>query len=132
MRRIALLALTLLPLPALAETVLDGAGFEAEVTGRTLEFEAGGESYGFEQYLPGRRVIWAFAGGPCREGRWYEATTGGICFVYEHDPVPQCWDFRKAGEGLRATFHGDFSAGELVERRRGTGPLSCPGPDVGS
>lgn len=125
-------ALCGLPLSALAQTALEGAEFEAEVTGKTLEFEAGGQSYGVEQYLPGRRVIWAFAGGPCREGRWYEGRSGGICFVYDYDPVPQCWDFRLEDGGLRARFQGDFSGGELVERRRGTAPLSCPGPDIGA
>lgn len=112
---------------------LTGSEFEAQVTGQTLQFSAGGQDYGAEQYLPGRRVIWAFEGGPCREGIWYEPAPGQICFVYEHEPVPQCWAFFDEGGKLRARFLDALGMGDdLIEARRGTRPLDCPGPDVGA
>jgi len=118
--------------PAWGAEPLTGAEFEAHVTGQTLQFSAGGQDYGAEQYLPGRRVIWAFDGGPCREGEWYEPVPGQICFVYEHEPVPQCWAFFDDNGRLRARFLDAVGMGEdLIEARRGPGPLACPGPDVG-
>lgn len=115
-----------------AETLLDGAGFEARVTGQTLAFESGGQPYGFEQYLPGRRVLWSFVGGECRAGRWYEPDPGRICFVYEHDPGPQCWSFFDDDGRIRARFEGAQPGSDLVETRRSAAPLNCPGPDVGA
>ena len=115
-----------------AEAPLDGAAFEARTTGQTLAYEAGGQSYGFEQYLPGRRVIWAFNGGPCRDGRWFEPSPGRICFVYEHDPDPQCWAFFDRGGRLVAQFEGAAPGDELIETQRSDVPLACPGPDVGA
>lgn len=119
-------------LPAGAETLLDGAGFEARVTGQTLAFSAGGQPYGYEQYLPGRRVLWAFAGGECRAGRWFEPEAGRICFVYEHDPEPQCWAFFDDEGRIRARFEGAELGDELIETARTSAPLNCPGPDVGA
>ena len=117
--------------PALAEPPLDAAGFEALVTGQTLRFSAYGQSYGAEQYLPGREVLWAFEGSACRRGRWYEAAAGEICFTYEHDPKPQCWNFFDRGGKLGATFLGPPPATELEEASRSPQPLDCPGPEVG-
>ena len=56
----SLLFLLALTLPAFGEEPLDGAEFEAFATGKTLSYAVGGIVYGAEQYLPGRRVIWAF------------------------------------------------------------------------
>ena len=119
-------------LPAGAETLLDGAGFEARVAGQTLAFSSGGQAYGFEQYLPGRRVLWAFAGGQCRAGRWFEPDPGRICFVYEHDPEPQCWAFFEDAGRIKARFEGAAPGDELIETARSPAPLNCPGPDVGA
>ncbi len=132
MRYPVCLALCLLAAPALAETPMDGAGFEAAVTGQTIEFSAEGRSYGAEQYLPGRRVIWAFEGGPCRRGKWHERAPGQICFVYEHDPGPQCWTFFDEGGTLRARLSGAAPGQDLRESRRRRAPLACPGPEVGA
>lgn len=67
---------------AMAETPMDGAAFERYTEGRTLSFNAGGVPYGIEQYLPGRRVLWAFVGQECQEGVWYERGDM-ICFAYD-------------------------------------------------
>jgi hypothetical protein len=117
---------------AAAEVPLDGAAFEARTTGQTLAFESGGQAYGYEQYLPGRRVIWAFDGGECRAGRWFEPDPGRICFVYEHDPDPQCWAFFDRAGRLVAQFEGAEAGEELIETERSSAPLNCPGPDVGA
>ncbi len=59
-----LLALVLIAAtPALAaDAPMTAAEFEAYATGKTLTYAVGGEVYGAEQYLPGRRVLWAFKG----------------------------------------------------------------------
>jgi hypothetical protein len=129
MRRTAL-CLALLPqLAHAAETPLSGAEFEAYTTGKTLTFASQGQVYGAEQYLPGRRVKWAFTEDICREGTWYE-DAGQICFVYDYDPTPQCWIFWQDG-GLRARFVSTDSGTELHEVSQSTGPLPCAGPEVG-
>jgi hypothetical protein len=117
--------------PAAAESPISGAEFEARVTGRTLSYAVGDTAYGDEQYLPGRRVIWAFRDGPCREGIWYEETPGRICFVYDHDPKPQCWTFFVVGDGLRAQFEDNEQSQDLIEVGQSDRPLACPGPDLG-
>ena len=66
-----------------------------------LSYSSQGRSYGAEQYLPGRRVIWTFLDGECQEGSWYEEA-GLICFVYENNFEPQCWSFWERGGGLAA------------------------------
>lgn len=129
MRRFAL-CLALLPQLVLAtETPMSGAEFEAYTTGKTLTFASGGQVYGAEQYLPGRRVMWAFTEDICRVGVWYEEA-GQICFVYDYDPVPQCWIFWQDG-GLRARFVSGESGTELYEVSQSPGPLPCAGPEVG-
>ncbi len=134
----ALLALALLPLPALVGPAfaepgapLTGTEFEAHTTGRTLTYASGGQVFGTEQYLPGRRVMWAFSEDRCQKGRWYEAGAF-ICFVYEDEPgVPQCWTFHLDGGRLLARFQGDAPGSELSEVEQSDRPLNCPGPDVG-
>ncbi|MCC6000815.1 MAG: hypothetical protein JJU19_08130 [Pararhodobacter sp.] len=115
----------------LAETPMDGAAFERYTTGRTLSFNAGGVPYGIEQYLPGRRVLWAFIGQECQEGIWYERGDM-ICFAYEDYPEDQCWHFFETDRGLRAVFQGpDGPSTELVEVEQSSVPLICEGPGVG-
>ena len=116
---------------ALAETPMDGAAFERYTTGRTLSFNAGGVPYGIEQYLPGRRVLWAFIGQECQEGIWYERGDM-ICFAYDDYPEDQCWHFFETERGLRAVFQGpDGPSTELVEVEQSSVPLICEGPGVG-
>lgn len=109
---------------------MTGAEFEAYATGKTLTYGMAGQIFGTEQYLPGRRVRWAFTESACRIGHWYEAD-GLICFVYEDRNTPQCWEFWRDAGGLRARFAGDPNGTELSEVRQSPGPLSCPGPEVG-
>lgn len=116
--------------PALADTAMSAPEFERYSTGRTLSYAYGGSIFGTEQYLPGRRVIWAFAGEECRSGSWYPQD-GDICFVYDDDGTPQCWQFFQGPGGLRAQFMDDPDGSELSEVAQTPDPLSCPGPDVG-
>lgn len=118
-------------LPALAaERPLTAEEFEAATTGRTLTYALGGEVYGIEQYKAGRRVLWAFRGDECREGMWYQQGEE-ICFVYEHDPRPQCWLFHARPGGMTARFMGDPQGSELSVVAETSDPLLCAGPDVG-
>lgn len=137
MRAAALALLLLLPLTARAETPappegpgLSATEFEAYATGKTLTYAIDGEVFGAEQYLPGRRVLWAFKGQECRKGQWYEEA-GQICFVYEDEGAPQCWIFRKGSTGLSALFQGDEDSTFLSEVAQSKVPLNCAGPDVG-
>ncbi|MGN0934549.1 hypothetical protein [Falsigemmobacter intermedius] len=111
---------------------LDGAGFEASVTGQTLQWQSHGTPYGAEQYLPDRRVIWQSEGGACHYGTWTEPEPGRICFLYEHRDAPQCWHFQVAASGLSAQFLGLGQTRSLTEASRSAAPLNCPelGPGV--
>jgi hypothetical protein len=120
----------LLALPATAQTPLTAAEFEAYATGKTLSYAQGSDIWGTEQYLPGRKVIWAFADSECQRGTWFE-DNGLICFQYEAEPGPQCWSFFREPDGLRALFMGDPSGNPLSEVAQSDKPLICPGPDVG-
>ncbi|MFN6977151.1 MAG: hypothetical protein ACK4OP_03435 [Gemmobacter sp.] len=117
--------------PAAAETPLSGAAFDALTRGRTLTYGIGSTPYGVEQYLPGRRVIWAFLGEPCRFGTWSEPEPGTICFVYENDTGPQCWQFFDDAGRLRARFMGDPAGADLIQVDESDRPMACPGPQVG-
>lgn len=131
MRPILPLIALIAALPAwAADAPMTGAEFDAYSRGKTLTYAVGGTVYGAEQYLPGRRVVWAFSQQECRDGVWYEED-GQICFVYEHDPTPQCWQFFLDHGGLRARFMADPPGADLIEVDQGTEPLICAGPDVG-
>lgn len=125
------LLLMMVPLVAGAEDVPLSAGeFEARTTGHTLTYGMDGQVFGTEQYLPGRRVIWAFAGQGCQRGTWEEAG-GQICFRYEDDPEAACWKFFDEGGRLRAALDGEPDGAVLKELSQDDRPMSCPGPDVG-
>lgn len=129
--RLAALVLAVHPLAAAEpERALSAAEFEAATVGRTLYYTSGGQAYGAEQYLPGRRVVWAFLGDDCRRGSWYEAE-GYICFVYEDEPQPQCWSFFQGSGGLTARFRDDPSGLPLVAVEESPDPMQCLGPNVG-
>lgn len=122
---------------------MPAAAFEAYVTGKTLEYQIGDTAYGAEQYLPGRRVVWAFRGQPCRKGHWFPASDGRICFRYQgDDAAPECWHFYREPSGLRAQFLGvgtDGTTGaggqsrqpDVVEVRKSSIPLQCSPPAAG-
>lgn len=128
LRRAALILCLASPSVA-AEPVTIGE-FEGFATGRTLTYSLGGEVYGIEQYLPDRRVLWAFKGDECHEGYYYE-DQGQVCFVYDYEPTPQCWRFFRDASGLRASFAGDPEGAEPAALAEAPGALVCPGPDVG-
>lgn len=116
--------------PLAAETPLSAAEFDAYTRGKTLFYGAGGRAYGVERYLEGRRVIWSFLDGDCKNGSWYE-DSGMICFVYEDRSDPQCWRFSKGAKGLIARFENDPQATELYEASDIDQEMVCYGPKVG-
>jgi hypothetical protein len=137
MQRAALTLFLALATPGLAETPLLVADapltaqqFEDYATGKTLSYAQDGVVWGSEQYLPGRKVIWAFTQDECQYGHWFE-DQGNICFLYENDLQPQCWRFFREEKGLHAIFMGADGGTQLSEVGQSTTPLSCPGPDVG-
>lgn len=116
-------------LPAAAETPLDGATFEALVEGKTLSFAAGLDPYGTEYYAPNRKVIWAFTGGDCVNGEWYEAPSDSgpmICFDYENSDIPQCWQVFSEDGLLRADYMNTPGTSVLYQARESE-PLVCGG-----
>ncbi len=119
-----LAALLLLAAPALADTPMTGAEFEAYAKGKTLTFATESGPYGVERYLPGRRVIWSFLDGQCEEGRWYEEGSA-ICFVYDFEPEPQCWELYQEGDRLRAVFLNAPGTTVLYEALDGEEDLIC-------
>ena len=109
---------------------LSPEAFESFASGHTLTFNLGGAPYGVEQYLPGRRVIWAFIGGPCREGTWFPAGDR-VCFEYDDEPGRlHCWTFYDTADGMVARSAG-MGQGDVVSVERTSEPMSCPGPEVG-
>ncbi len=130
MWRACLLSVIFWPGLALSDTPMSAAEFEAYVSGRTLTFIDRGEPYGIEEYLPDRRVRWAYIGDQCRDGYWFAADEQ-ICFVYENNPEPQCWIFTRQGGRLGAKFMGEENGRQLYEAAQSDEPLICPGPDVG-
>jgi hypothetical protein len=127
----ALLVALLLAAPGrAADAPVSAEAFEALSVGRTLTYSLGGEVYGTEQYLPGRRVLWAFEGEECRTGAWYE-DEGLICFVYDGGSGPQCWTYFRDAGGLRAQFADDPPGAEAATVGEIPGPMECPGPQVG-
>lgn len=127
-----ILALAMLfPQVAQAEDPMTVAEFEAYVTGKTLTYSQFGETYGTEEYLPDRKVRWAFTEDICQYGTYYEEDPGLICFVYDDDPTPHCWTFWKDGAGLKALSVSDAPGSELSEVAQTDEPLGCAGPEVG-
>lgn len=124
------LSLAFPSLAALAEPPLSAEEFDARTIGRTITYSAFGQPYGVEQYLPGHKVIWAFAEGECKEGTWFQ-DGDYICFDYRDDSGLQCWTFHDTPEGLMARFLGDDENEPLVSLSESTEPLSCQGPEVG-
>ncbi|MCF2870056.1 hypothetical protein L0664_03160 [Octadecabacter sp. G9-8] len=115
--------------PAFAETPLDGAAFEALVEGKTLSFSTGAFPYGVEYYGPNRQVVWSFQGGDCVAGEWFEkaSDTGpNICFVYDNNPDPQCWQVFDVDGKIRADFANTPGTTVLYEAVESE-PLICSG-----
>ncbi|MCM2560728.1 hypothetical protein M8756_03310 [Lutimaribacter sp. EGI FJ00015] len=125
-----LFALLLWPAVAQAQSALSAQEFDALTQGKTFTYAENGEAYGAEEYLPDRRVRWSFLDGKCKEGRWWEEN-GQICFIYEDNPMPQCWTFFDGARGLTARFENDPAATELYAVDRSDEPLMCLGPEIG-
>lgn len=118
--------------PASAERIVPVDEFERVVTGMTLHFDRFGEPFGSEQYFEDKRVIWAFEDGTCERGIWFENASGQICFVYDADPAPQCWDFIETASGdFHARADGADPEADLVTRAVEAEPLQCPLDDLG-
>ena len=122
-----------LPLPGLGPP-MTAAEFEAYAVGKTLTYAADGKVWGQEKYLPGHQVVWAFANEPCEYGSWAEVMSADaspmLCFVYENNPDPNCWQFYNTAGGLVALFVGsDISP--VSEVAQTSEPMQCPGPRVG-
>lgn len=116
----------------MSEAPMTGAEFDTYTLGKTLTYLQDGQAYGTEEYRPDQQVRWAFDGGECQQGNWWEPEAGMICFRYEHAPDDaQCWHFYRSGTGLRAEFVEDQPATELYSTRRSRQPLVCLGPEVG-
>ncbi len=128
--RTIILAFCMIAAPALAEDRLTAEQFDAYTRGQTFVYGSRGKPYGAEEYMDGRRVRWSFLDGRCMEGEWYD-DGDLICFVYDQEPAPQCWSFRRGSSGLIARFANNPELDELYEVERSAQPLSCPGPDVG-
>lgn len=129
-RAALLLLLSCLAAPVSGQDVMSATDFEAYVEGRTLTYHDRGVAYGIEQYLPNRRVRWAYMNDECWEGYWYE-DGANICFVYESSPEPKCWRFTRRDGRLAAVFMGTENGQELYEARNSPEPLVCHGPKVG-
>ena len=129
---LVLLAALALAGPALAERPVTPEEFEQMVHGKTFRFDRFGEPFGAEQYFPDKRVIWAFEGGQCQRGIWFANARGDICFVYDSDPVPQCWHFIEMPDGgFHARVVGDPPSEDLITSGIDSEPLDCPLPDLG-
>ncbi|MCX7559292.1 hypothetical protein OS190_06895 [Sulfitobacter sp. F26204] len=129
MKQLALL-LSLLAAPLAAQDLMTAKEFDDYTRGKTLFFGQNGQAYGAEIYHENRRVEWSFLDGDCKQGEWYEAN-GLICFIYENNPDPQCWSFRRGTTGLIARFENRPNTTELYEARDRDEKMLCLGPKVG-
>jgi len=126
----SLLALCLFTTTATADPLLTAEEFDALTLGRTMTWAEYGQVYGVEQYLPGRRVRWTELGDDCKLGHWY-ADGPAICFLYEDNPTPACWEISLSGSGLRALDTEDPPGSEPVQIEDTSAELPCFGPEVG-
>lgn len=130
MRLVLAVTLALVPLGAAAADPLDADAFEARTLGRTITYSRQGQVYGIEEYLPGRRVRWAFKGDICQEGIWFQRESY-ICFAYDGRADLQCWTFTESAAGLMAQFMGDAPGNPLVSLSESPEPLACSSVHLG-
>lgn len=117
--------------PAKAETVLTPADFEAFAQGSTVYFSRHGKPYGAEQYLRNRKVIWAFADGTCEFGEWFP-DGDRLCFQYEHQSSPLCWNYLQTDAGKVVRVVGDDPENDLLVAGQDREHLKCAAPNVGA
>ncbi len=134
MRHFALTLTALLASPALAETPMTGAEFQAHVGSNTFSYAYSNGARGTADYGPGRTLLWAFEGDSCISGYWFEEGDQ-LCFAFEDGRLSACWLFYKESDRLRgqATILGSGAQPdiEIFEVSHTDQPLTCPGPDVG-
>ena len=126
----AALLIAVLTTAAQAEPLLTADEFDTLTLGRTMTWAEFGQIYGVEQYLPGRRVRWTVLGDDCKLGHWYPEGSA-ICFLYEDDPEPNCWDISLSSGGMQAEFLTDPPGTEPVVVEETHEPIPCFGPEVG-
>ena len=126
----AALALCLFATTATADPLLTAEEFDALTLGRTMTWAEYGQVYGVEQYLPGRRVRWTELGDDCKLGHWYMQGPA-ICFLYEDNPKPACWEISLDGTGMRAMDTEDPPGSEPVLIEDTSADLPCFAPEVG-
>lgn len=129
--KIIIVGLLCMAFPALGEEFVTADEFEAMSLNKTLYFNAGGNFHGAEQYFPNRLVTWKFANGDCDQGRWY-AEADAICFTYETNPVPQCWNFIRTDTGFYARQLGAAPENDLYLNFINTEELLCEAPFLGA
>ena len=118
---------------ALQAAPLDNqSAFDGYTQGKTIYYGYGDErgAVAAETYLPGNRVRWFTRDGTCIEGEWFEAD-GRICFVYETNPVPQCWEVDLSESGLVATHLSLSGPSKILEMRTARDEFQCLGPQIG-
>lgn len=125
-----ILATVLLAFPAQAEPLLDAETFDRMTQGRTMTWSEFGAVYGVEHYLPGRRVQWSVVGDDCKTGHWY-AEGPAICFQYENEPEPDCWEITATATGFAARYTSNPPDAAPVIVEDSASPLACLGPEVG-
>jgi hypothetical protein len=130
MHRFAL-ALCLSATTAQAEPPLSAEAFDALTIGRTMTWAEDGVVYGVEHYLPGRQVRWTVLGDDCKAGHWYPEGNA-ICFQYEDDPAPDCWEITLDGPGMLARYTANPPDTPPVVVVETTTPMACFGPKVGT
>ncbi|MFM7334797.1 MAG: hypothetical protein ACKO1H_10365 [Tabrizicola sp.] len=131
--RLSLVALALAS-PALAETPLTAAEFQAHIGQNTIGYEYSNGVRGTADYGPDRTLLWAFEDETCFAGTWFDRGNE-ICFAYADGTLSACWHFFMNGDRLRGTAT-YLSSGspldlELFEVAHTDQPLRCAGPDVG-
>ncbi len=132
MRPILLPTLLALASAAHAGEILSAETFERLVAGKTLHFIEDGAPYGSEQFLPGRRSLWRYAGDAnCASGTWYPEGEA-ICFRYDGTTGDICWRITRESGAIFAELHGSQDAGRLELGSIDSAPLPCPQTGAGT
>jgi len=132
MRRLLLPALLALAASATAAETLTAKDFERLAGDRTLHFTEDGRPYGSEQFLPGRRSLWRFAGDrECAVGTW-RGEGEAICFRYDGRPEETCWRFTREAGAVFVELHGSGDGRRLKLDTIDTAPLPCPQTGAGT
>lgn len=115
----------MLATPAAAQGVIPPEDVLDMVEGRTLQYAAGGQDAGREQFLSRTQVVLRDAFGQCLHG---QVTVRGsaLCFVYEGDPQQFCWSTFRFPDGslkMRITSLGNATVLDLA--RIDDKPVTC-------